>query len=96
MWRRALIDWWVRQGWCQLRRAERHTKSLISLVALMSRLNRQRFRLAQRFRRDGPLAPRPIGRHSLPNPPVLMTLGREAGADVGGERFGGSGPGGGV
>ena len=55
VWRRALIDLWVRQGCCQLRRAERHTKSMISLVVLMSRLNRHRFRLAQRFRRDGPL-----------------------------------------
>ena len=59
VWRRALIDWWVRHGWCQLRRDERHTKHMISLVAFMSRLNRQRLRPAQRFRRDRPLATTP-------------------------------------
>jgi hypothetical protein len=55
MWRRALIDRSVQHGWCQSRRSERHTKLMISLVAFLSRLNRKRLRLVQRFGRDRPL-----------------------------------------
>jgi len=58
--RRALIDRCRRLAWCQLRRDERPTKPLTLLVAFMSRLNCQRPRLAQQFRRDRPLARPPF------------------------------------
>ena len=53
VWRRALIDLPVQQASRQSRRDERHTKSMIFLVAFMSRQNRIRLRLCVDFGATG-------------------------------------------